>query len=97
MRLCSSIYNSVVPENPNYKDCLGAILFEYVKHIVGDKAPKVTEMIINLPIEDIKLIMQDWSLFNIRVLQAGEKLNQEQMPEKNNPIHTGKISQGFLE
>ena len=72
---CDSIINAVVPENPNYKDQVGTILYEYIQQIVGPKAPKVTGMIIDLPIIDIKLIMQDWELFNTRVQQASELLD----------------------
>ena len=64
---CHSIINCVVPENPYYKEHVGNVFFEYIQQIVGPKAPMVTGMIIELPIEDIKLIMQDWSLFNTRV------------------------------
>ena len=79
---CHSIINAVVPENPNYKNQVGTILYEYIQQIVGHKAPKVTGMLIDLPIEDIKLIMQDWSLLNTRVQQASELLDQQQMPQQ---------------
>jgi len=74
---CHQIINAVIPENPNYKDQVGTILYEYITTIVGPKAPKVTGMLIDLPIEDIKLIMQDWSLLNTRVQQASELLDQQ--------------------
>lgn len=74
---CSQIINAVVPENPNYKDQVGTVLYEYIQQIVGAKAPKVTGMLIDLPIEDIKHVMQDWSLLNTRVQQAHELLNQQ--------------------
>lgn len=34
-------------------------------------------MITDLPIDDLKLIMQDWSLLNTRVTQAKELLMRE--------------------
>lgn len=74
---CSQIINAVVPENPNYKDQVGTVLYEYIQQIVGAKAPKVTGMLIDLPIEDIKHVMQDWSLLNTRIQQAAELLNQQ--------------------
>jgi len=74
---CHQILAAVMPENPNYKDQVGTVLYEYIAQIVGPKAPKVTGMLIDLPIEDIKLIMQDWSLLNTRVNQASELLDNQ--------------------
>ena len=53
------------------------MLYEHINGLVGPKAPKVTGMLIDLPIEDIKLIMQDWSLLQTRVQQASELLDQQ--------------------
>merc|ERR1712051_412380 len=75
---CHAIIPAVVPENPNYKDQVGTVLYEHINNLVGAKAPKVTGMLIDLPIEDIKLIMQDWSLLQTRVQQASELLDQQQ-------------------
>ena len=66
-----------MPENPNYKDQVGTVLYEHINTLVGQKAPKVTGMLIDLPIEDIKLIMQDWSLLQTRVQQASELLDNQ--------------------
>ena len=46
-----------MPENPNYKEQVGNVIYKYVENIVGTNAGKVTGMIIDLPIEDIKPIM----------------------------------------
>ena len=74
---CQQIFPAVVPENPNYKDQVGTVLYEHITGLVGAKAPKVTGMLIDLPLEDIKLIMQDWSLLQTRVQQASELLDQQ--------------------
>lgn len=74
---CHQILTAVVPENPNYKEQVGTVLFEYIQHLIGNKAPKVTGMLIDLPIDDIKMIMQDWSLLNTRVTQASELLDNQ--------------------
>ena len=79
---CHQILAAVVPENVNYKDQVGTVLYDFITHIVGPKAPKVTGMLIDLPIDDIKLIMQDWSLLQTRVQQASELLDQQQMPQQ---------------
>ena len=39
-------------------------------------------MLIDLPIEELKLILQDWSLFNTRVQQASQRIDQQQMPQQ---------------
>jgi len=54
---CQQIFPAVVAENPNYKDQVGTVLYDHINSLVGSKAPKVTGMLIDLPIEDIKLIM----------------------------------------
>lgn len=60
---CQQLIYAVVPENPNYKEQVGTCFFDFIKQIAGpDKAPKVTGMLIDLPIDDIKLIMQDFGL-----------------------------------
>ena len=75
---CNAIIHAMVPENPNYKEQVGTTLYEYIAQLVGTtKAPKVTGMLIDLPIDDIKLIMQDFSLLQTRVQQASEMLEQQ--------------------
>ena len=76
---CSQLIFAVVPENPQYKEQVGTLLFDYIKHISGNEmAPKITGMLIDLPIEDIKMIMQDWGLLQTRVQQASDMLSQNQ-------------------
>jgi len=47
----------IVPENPDYKDAAGTALLRYVWLIIGARAPKITGMLIDLPIDDIRTIM----------------------------------------
>ena len=54
------------------------MLLEHVQQFVGPKANKVVGMLIDLPIEDLKLVMQDFSLFNTRVQQASEVIDKQQ-------------------
>ena len=60
---CRSIFAAVVPENPNFREQVGTIWFPYIQSIVGPKASRVAGLFMDLPIEEIKPIMQDWSLF----------------------------------
>merc|ERR1712173_539736 len=73
----NQILPAVVPENPNYKDQVGTVLYEFVSQLVGQKAPKITGMLIDLPINDIQLIMQNYDLFKTRVSQANDLLAQQ--------------------
>ena len=68
------ILPAIIPDNPNYKDQVGTVLYEFVNQLVGLKAPKITGMLIDLPINDIQLIMQNYELFKTRVSQASELL-----------------------
>jgi len=60
---------------------VGTLLLDYVREVAGDRAPKITTMIIDLPIEDLQMIMQDWQLFNTRVQQADALLSQQPATE----------------
>ena len=56
-----------MPENLNYKYQVGVVLSEHIGIFAGARTPKVTGMLIDLSIEDVKLIMQDYSLLQNRV------------------------------
>ena len=74
---CHKILPAMVAENPNHTDQAGTVFFEFVKQILTpEKAPKITGMLIDLPLQDIKQMMQDWNLFQTRVRQADEVLSR---------------------
>ena len=53
---------AVVPENPNYKGLVGEFIYEFVDKLVGNqRAPKITGMLIDLPIEEIKGYLYDFA------------------------------------
>jgi len=79
MRGCQYI-PAVNPQNPNYKNMIGEYIYEYVEKIVGDeKAPKVTGMLIDLPIEEIKQYLYDFSKLHQKAHEAVSVLNQMAM------------------
>ena len=56
--------------NPNYKNTVGEFIYEYVEETAGeDKAPKITGMLIDLPIDDIRTYM-------IKYDKLVEKINE---------------------
>lgn len=43
---------AITPENPHLANTIGNIIFDYVFELVGeDKTPKITGMLIELPVE----------------------------------------------
>jgi hypothetical protein len=62
---------AVVKSNPNYKNQVGEFIFEYVERIAGEqKAPKITGMLIDLPIEEIQGYLQDFSKLEEKIREA---------------------------
>ena len=51
LKACQSILTRVVVENPTYKELVGNTIYNFVLKNAGHLAPKVTGMIIDLPID----------------------------------------------
>merc|ERR1719230_719951 len=61
------------PNNPHLKTQVGGCIYEFVQMIVGDdKAPKITGMLIELPVNQIREYMMDWNNLNMKVKEALE-------------------------
>ena len=68
---------AVVPQNPNYKNMVGEFIYEYVERIATDVyAPKITGMLIDLSIEEIKAFLYDYNKLFQKVNEAGLVLQQ---------------------
>ena len=62
---------AVQERNPNLKDQVGQIIFDYIEKMVGqERAPKITGMLIDLPIPEIQRYVTNFNLFAERVHQA---------------------------
>ena len=71
---------AVVPENPNYKAQVGEFIYEYVERFVGDqRAPKITGMLIDLPIEEIKAYLYDFAKLYTKIGDAVNLLSALQV------------------
>jgi hypothetical protein len=69
---------AVVPQNPNYKNQIGEFVYEFVEEIAGeDRAPKITGMLIDLPLEEIKGYLLDFGKFNAKIQEANILLQQQ--------------------
>ena len=61
----------VNPNNPNLKIHIGEFIYEYVEKIAGeDLAPKITGILIDLPIQDIFGYVGDYFIFERIVREA---------------------------
>jgi hypothetical protein len=70
---------AVSPANPNYKGQVGEHIYEFVEKIAGEnQAPKITGMLIDLPIPDIQAYLADYSKLVIKVNEANSLLNSQQ-------------------
>lgn len=59
------------PNNPHLKQQVGGCIYEYVQQLVGDdKAPKITGMLIELPVNQIKDYMMDFNNLQMKVKEA---------------------------
>jgi hypothetical protein len=63
--------------NPQYKQTVGGAIFEFVQKLVQGYAPKVTGMLIDLPVPEIQKYMVNFDLFLQRVSQATQLLEQQ--------------------
>ena len=58
------IFAAIVEMNPSYKQTVGSCIFEFVTKIVGPQfAPKITGMLIDLPIAEIQRYCTNFDLF----------------------------------
>jgi hypothetical protein len=62
---------AVVPQNPNLKQLVGDFIYEYVEKFVGEeKAPKITDMLLDLPIQEIKDYLYDFNKLSQEIYDA---------------------------
>lgn len=54
---CAPLVKAVVAENPYYKNTVGTAIFDFVSQLKGEKAPKITGMLIDLNIPEIHTIL----------------------------------------
>jgi hypothetical protein len=71
------ILGAVNEMNPQYKQTVGSVIFEFVQILVANYAPKVTGMLIDLPVVEIQKYMVNFDLFLQRVSQATTLLEQQ--------------------
>ena len=79
---CAPLVKGVVVQNKYYKQQVGTEIFGFVQQLKGPKAPKITGMLIDLAIDEIHKILQNFQHFVMRVNQADELISQQQQQEQ---------------
>lgn len=73
------ILPAILAENPNYQQHVGSCIFPFVQNVCGPElAPKITGMLIDLPIAEIHAFMRDYYVMHERITQARQLLDQQQ-------------------
>lgn len=74
---------AISPQNPHLKNQVGHAIYEFVQTLVGDeKAPKITGMLIELPLDQIKAYMSDFNNLNLKVKEAMEHWENAQRDQQ---------------
>ena len=65
------IIPSCTEKNPYMKEQVGSAIFEFVTmQVPQEKAPKITGMLIELPVDQIKSYLSDYNAFQAKVEEA---------------------------
>jgi hypothetical protein len=76
---CQKILPSCVERNPNLKEQVGQTIFEHVSQLVPhERAPKVTGMLIEIPVDQIRAYMQNYDVFRARVQEANNLIDSSE-------------------
>ena len=79
MSTVQPIIPGVVETNEHAKDIVGEKIYEFVLAIAGEQhAPKITGMLIDLPLEEIRDYLMDFNKFEKKVQQARTLLTSQQ-------------------
>merc|ERR1712166_331308 len=74
----AKILPSVSERNPYLKEQVGHLIYDFVQGIIGvEKAPKITGMLIELPVAQIKEYLSSYEALQVKVTEANNLLNQE--------------------
>ncbi len=77
------LWPAMDPANPNYKNMAGEYIYDYVVKFVGeDKAGKITGLLIDLPIDEIKAYLYDFNRLFYKVGEANNFMMQVQASQQ---------------
>jgi len=70
---------SIVERNPYLKEQVGDLIYEHVEQLSSqEKAPKITGMLIELPVDHIKEYLSSYEALGARVAEATKLLEGRQ-------------------
>lgn len=76
----SKFLPAVDERNTLMKDQVGNTIYDYVLQLCGpEKAPKITGMLIELPVEQIRQYMASYEALQMKVSEANELLLKQEM------------------
>jgi len=76
----------VTEKNPYLKDQVGQTIFEFVAMLVQpERAPKITGMLIELPVEQIRQYMQSLDALHAKVQEASTLIEKSEQQQAQNP------------
>ena len=59
---------AVVPQNQNLREMVGTFIYDYVEKFVGENfAPKVTGMLLDMPLNEIKEYLYDFTKLHQKI------------------------------
>ena len=71
----SKLLPSVTDRNPYLKEQVGNLIFDFVQNLIGqDKAPKITGMLIELPVVQVKQYLSSYDALKLKVSEANNLL-----------------------
>jgi len=77
------IMSAIVPHNPTLKQNVGNVIFPFVSRLIGsEKAPKITGMLVDLNIDDLRKQLLSFDFFEGNIRKALEMLEKSLNAQK---------------
>lgn len=77
MQTCPRLVPSITEKNPYLKEKVGEAIFPIIRSMVGtERAPKITGMLIELPVDQIKAYMSNFDNLHCKVKEASDLIDQ---------------------
>jgi RNA recognition motif-containing protein len=76
MQTCGRLLPAVTEKNPYLKEKVGETIFPFIRSMIGnERAPKITGMLIELPVEPIKAYMSNFDNLHCKVKEASDLID----------------------
>ena len=82
-QVAAKISGQISEKNPYLKERVGEAIFPFIKNLVGnERVPKITGMLIELPVEQIKQYMFSYDNLVMKVKEADDLISQAEQQQK---------------